>query len=90
MLDDADRETLAETERQLARSDPHLDALLSSGGARRRRAAAVGTWLVVVVGTVLVVGLFWLGLPGQALVVAALALVVLGPRRLRALRRRGS
>jgi Flp pilus assembly protein TadB len=85
MLDDADRETLAETERQLARSDPHLDALLRSGHARRRRAVAVATWLVGVVGTLLVVALLWLGLGGQACLVALMVALVLGRRRARAL-----
>jgi hypothetical protein len=84
MLDDADRETLAETERHLARTDPHLDALLRHGHTRRRRLATVATWLVGVVGTVLVVGLVWLGLGGQACLLALTVGLLLGRRRLAA------
>jgi hypothetical protein len=88
MLDDAERESLAETARQLARTDPHLAALLRDGHARRRRAVAVGTWLVGVVGTLLVVGLLWLGLGGQACLLAAVVGVFLGRHRIAALWRR--
>jgi hypothetical protein len=87
MLDDAERESLAETERQLARTDPHLDALLRLGHARRRRVVTVARWVVGVVGTVLVVGLLWLGLVGQALLVAVMTALV-ARSRIRALVRR--
>ena len=73
-LDDAERSVLAETERLLAGEDPDLARRLRDGwGPRRsvRRIAVAATALV------LVVGLFWLGLPGQALVIVLLAVAVL-------------
>lgn len=88
MLDDAERESLAETARQLARTDPHLVALLRDGHARRRRVVTVTVWVVGVVASLLVMGLLVLGLGWQALLVATLATLVLGHRRIRALRRR--
>jgi hypothetical protein len=88
MLDDAEREALAEAERHLARTDPHLAALLRDGHARRRRVRAIAAWVLGVVGGLLAVGLLWLGLGWQALLVAALTTLVLARRRLRTLRRR--
>jgi len=75
-LDDAERSVLAETERSLAADDPSFArrwhrASGSGGRASRIRLA------VVVVGLLLIVGLFWLGLPGQALVILLLTVGVL-------------
>ncbi|GAA4897227.1 DUF3040 domain-containing protein [Actinomycetospora straminea] len=81
MLDDAERASLAETERQLARSDPHLAALLRDGHARRRRVVSVVAWVVWGVASLLVVGLLFLGLGWQALLVATLAGLLLARRR---------
>lgn len=88
MLDDAERESLAETERQLARTDPHLVALLRDGRPRRRRVVTLAVWVVGVLASLLVLGLLFLGLAWQALLVATLAALLLGRRRVRALRRR--
>ncbi|HEY2223729.1 DUF3040 domain-containing protein [Actinomycetospora sp.] len=68
MLDDEERTVLEETERDLTRNDPHLVRRMQRGwgrsdGGRGRRVA------VAVVTLALVVGLLWLGLPGQALLV---------------------
>lgn len=68
MLDDEERTVLEETERALARNDPHLVRRMQRGlgrgdGGRGRRVT------VTVVTLALVVGLLWLGLPGQALLV---------------------
>jgi hypothetical protein len=69
MLDDDERTVLEETERALARNDPGL--------ARRMRRGRSGRGLrlsVVLATVVLVAGLLWLGLPGQALLVVMLGL----------------
>jgi hypothetical protein len=71
MLDDAERTVLEETEQALARNDPGLARRMRQGrgtGGRGRRVAAA------VVTVVLVVGLLWLGLPGQALLVVIVGL----------------
>lgn len=73
-LDDAERSVLAETERYLADEDPALERLLRDGRTRRgsyTRAAIVATTLV------LIIGLCWLGLAGQALVVLLLGVAAL-------------
>ncbi|MDD7916399.1 DUF3040 domain-containing protein [Actinomycetospora callitridis] len=82
MLDDDERTVLEETERALARDDPSLARRMRRPGVRRRRAAR-GRAAVVLVTVALVVGLFWLALPGQALLVVMVgvgALVGLGWR----------
>jgi len=87
-LDDAERSVLAETERSLAADDPSFARQWHRAwGGRRSRAHLA----VVVVALLLIVGLCWLGLPGQALLVLLLTLgVLLGsgwrPRLPRALR----
>jgi hypothetical protein len=71
MLDDAERSVLEETEAALVRNDPGLARRMRQGrgaGGRGRRVAAT----VVIV--LLVVGLLWLGLPGQALLVVMVGL----------------
>lgn len=73
MLDDAERAVLAETERSLA-ADHRLRRRFRGGWRSRRsrlRAAIVGTALL------LMTGLVWLDLPGQAFVVALLAVALL-------------
>jgi Flp pilus assembly protein TadB len=91
MLDDDERTVLEETERALARDDPRLARRMQRarrGGGRGRRVA------VALVTLALVVGLGWLGLPAQALLVVLLGLGVLlalgwrPPGRLGALLRR--
>jgi predicted PurR-regulated permease PerM len=74
MLDDEERTVLEETERALIRNDPQLARRMQRGlsGSRRGRRLAV-----TVVTLVLVVGLFWLGLPGHALLVMMLGLAFL-------------
>jgi hypothetical protein len=73
-LNDAERSVLAETERCLADEDPALERRLRDGwGGRRSRTHVT----IVAVTLVLIVGLCWLGLPGQALVVLLLAGAVL-------------
>lgn len=82
MLDDDERTVLEETERALAREDPSLARRMRRPGVRRRRAARRRS-AVVLVTVALVVGLFWLALPGQALLVVMVgvgALVGLGWR----------
>jgi predicted PurR-regulated permease PerM len=82
MLDDDERTVLEETERALSRDDPSLARRMRRGAARRGRAARLRL-VVVLVTVALVVGLFWLGLPGQALLVVMVgvgALVGLGWR----------
>ncbi len=72
MLDDAERTVLEETEQALARNDPGLARRMRRGsgrdGRRGRRMA------VAVVTVLLVVGLLWLSLPGQALLVVLVGL----------------
>jgi hypothetical protein len=69
MLDDDERTVLDETERALARNDPGLARRMRRGRSGR------GRRLTVVLATVvLVVGLLWLGLPGQALLVVMVGL----------------
>jgi hypothetical protein len=72
MLDDSERTVLEETERALARNDPRLARRMQrgwrGGGGRGGRAA------VAVVTLALVVGLVWLDLPGQALLVVLVGL----------------
>jgi Flp pilus assembly protein TadB len=75
-LDDAERSVLAETERSLAADDPSFARRwhrASGSGGRRSRAYLA----VAVVGLLLIVGLFWLGLPGQALLILLLTIGVL-------------
>jgi hypothetical protein len=69
MLDDEERTALEETEAALARDDPGLARRLRRGRTGRGPRVAV-----VVVTLVLVVGLLWLGLPGQALLVVMVGL----------------
>jgi cell division septal protein FtsQ len=68
MLDDDERTVLEETERALIRDDPSLVRRMRRGASRRGRAARL-RFAVVLVTVALVVGLFWLSLPGQALLV---------------------
>jgi hypothetical protein len=69
MLDDDERTVLEETERALARNDPGLARRMRRGRSGR------GRRLTVVLATmVLVAGLLWLGLPGQALLVVLVGL----------------
>ena len=73
MLDDAERAVLAETERSLT-ADPRFRRRFHGGWRSRRsrlRVAIVGTALLFMV------GLVWLGLLGDALLVALLAVAVL-------------
>ena len=75
-LDDAERSVLAETERSLAADDPSFARRwhrASGSGGRRSRAYLA----VAVVGLLLIVGLCWLGLPGQALLILLLTVGVL-------------
>src|SRR3954454_13814114 len=75
-LDDAERSVLAATERALAADDPSFARRWHRpSGSRGRRSRT--RLLVVVVGLLLIVGLFWLGLPGQALLVLLLTVGVL-------------
>lgn len=70
-LDDAERSVLAETERSLAADDPTFARRwhrASGSGTRRSRVRLA----VLAVGLLLIVGLCWLGLPGQALLVLLL------------------
>jgi len=74
-LDDAERSVLAETERSLAADDPSFARRWHRAwGGRRRSRPRVA---VVAVGLLLIVGLIWLGLPGQALLVLLVAVGVL-------------
>jgi non-ribosomal peptide synthetase component F len=88
MLDDQERTVLEETARALARNDPGLARRMRRGGRGRGQRVAV-----TAVTLVLVVGLLWLGLPGQALLVVMVGLGVLlalgwrPARRLRAVLR---
>jgi hypothetical protein len=72
MLDDEERTVLEETEQALLRDDPGLARRMrrrpGGGDGRARRVA------VAVVTLALVVGLLWLGLPGQALLVVLVGL----------------
>ena len=72
MLDDEERTVLEETEQALLRDDPGLARRMrrrpGGGDGRARRVA------VAVVTLALVVGLLWLGLPGQALLVVMVGL----------------
>lgn len=73
-LDDAERSVLAETERSLADDDPDLARRFRDGWSTRRsvvRIAIVATTLV------LIVGLCWLDLAGQAFLVLLLAVMTL-------------
>jgi hypothetical protein len=72
MLDDDERTVLEETERALAGDDPSLTRRM-----RRGRSGRGGRLAVVLATVVLVVGLFWLGLPEQALLVVMVGLGVL-------------
>ena len=69
MLDDDERTVLEETEKALARNDPGLARRMRRGRSGRGRRVAV-----VVATLVLVAGLLWLGLPGQALLVVMVGL----------------
>ena len=75
-LDDAERSVLAETERSLAADDPSFARRWHRASGRGGRAARI-RFAAVVVGLLLIIGLFWLGLPGQALLVMLLTLGVL-------------
>ncbi len=67
MLDD-ERTVLEETEEALARNDPGLARRMRRGRSGRGRRVTVVATLV------LVAGLLWLGLPGQALLVVMVGL----------------
>jgi hypothetical protein len=69
MLDDDERTVLEETEKALARNDPGLARRMRRGRSGRGRRVTV-----VVATLVLVAGLLWLGLPGQALLVVMVGL----------------
>lgn len=89
-LDDAERSVLAETERALAADDPSFARRWHRASGRGGRAARI-RFAVLVVGLLLIVGLLWLGLPGQALIILLLTVGVLvgvgwRPRLPRALR----
>jgi len=73
MLDDAERAVLAETERSLA-ADPQLRRQFRSGWRGRRSRLHVA---IAVTTLVFMIGLIWLGLPGQAMLVALLAVALL-------------
>ena len=69
MLDKAEQQALDELERQLAAEDPDL-------GTRLRQHHRHRHWLhtvAITVTLVLAVGLLWLGLPGHALLITAVA-----------------
>lgn len=66
MLDDDERTVLEETERALLRDDPALARRMRRGRVRRTTGRRLA---ILVVTATLVVGLLWLGLPGQALLV---------------------
>lgn len=72
-LDDAERSVLEETERALAEHDPSLARRLRRGwhGSARRRGM-----IVTAVALLLIVGLLWLDLVGQAFLIAMLASAV--------------
>jgi hypothetical protein len=69
VLDDDERAVLRETEEALARDDPGLARRMRRDPRGRGRRATVG-----VVTLVLAIGLLWLGLPGQALLVVLVGL----------------
>ena len=71
MLDDAERAVLEETEQALARNDPGLARRMRRGTGRSGRGGRIA---VAVTTVVLVVGLLWLGLAGQALLVVLVGL----------------
>jgi hypothetical protein len=73
MLDDAERAVLAETERSLT-ADPRFRRRFRGGWRSRRSRLRV---TIVAAALLFVIGLGWLGLPGDALVVALLAVAVL-------------
>ena len=73
-LDDAERSVLAETERSLAADDPSFARRWHRAWGGRRSRARVA---LVAVGLLLIVGLIWLGLPGQAFLVLLLAVGVM-------------
>lgn len=79
MLDDAERRTLAEMERQLLSQDPGLDA------RGRRRVGWYRWWpaLSLGVGVALAVGLVLLGLLGQAVLTVLITAIPLATRRWR-------
>lgn len=70
-LDDTERSILAETERSLAEHDPGLARRFRQGFSARRRGMAT-----TAIALVLVVGLLWLDLVGQAFLIALLASAV--------------
>jgi Flp pilus assembly protein TadB len=74
-LDDAERSVLEETERSLAADDPSLDRRWRRAWDGRRRTRT--HLAVALVAVLLMVGLCWLGLPGQALLVLLVAVGVL-------------
>jgi hypothetical protein len=76
MLDDDERTVLEETERALSRDDPALARRMRRAGVRRARAARL-RFAVVLVTVAMVVGLAWLGLAGQALLVVVVGAGVL-------------
>jgi hypothetical protein len=73
-LDDAERSVLAETERHLAHDDPALERLLRGGRGHRRPAARLA---IVTTTLLLLVGLCFLELPTQAVVVLVLGATTL-------------
>ncbi len=73
MLDDAERAVLAETERSLA-ADPQLRRHFRSGWRSRRSRRRIA---IVVTTLACMTGLIWLGLPGQAMLMALLAVALL-------------
>jgi hypothetical protein len=73
-LDDAERSVLAETERHLAHDDPALERLLRDGRGRRPSATRLA---IVTTTLLLLVGLCFLELPVQAVVVLLLGVTVL-------------
>jgi hypothetical protein len=72
-LDAAERAVLEALERDLADGDPVLAHQMRHGWGRRRTARLVG----VVLAIALVVGLLWLGLPGQACLVVVVTVALL-------------
>jgi hypothetical protein len=73
-LDDAERSVLAETERSLADDDPGLERRFRDGWSSRRSVVRIA---IVTTALVLIVGLCWLDLAGQAFLILLLAVLAL-------------
>jgi hypothetical protein len=73
-LDDAERSVLAETERSLADDDPDLERRFRDGWSSRRSVVRIA---IVTTALMLIVGLCWLDLAGQAFLILLLAVLAL-------------